>query len=87
MSLKAFLKKKNSSAEAGVKMYWCCENHNCKDWVTTINDIPVPETEHNLQALSPHRAVKKSMTQLKDALQQVLKMLNKGLQDTLLAQI
>ena len=46
------------ASDAGIKPYW----RSCKDRVTTVNDVPVYETGHNLHAPSPQEAeVYKSM--------------------------
>ena len=57
------------ATEAGIKSYWRCENHECKleGRVTTVNDVPVCETGHNLHVPSPQEAeVKTSMARLKE---------------------
>ena len=40
------------ASEAGIKPYW----RSCKDRVTTVNDVSVDETGHNLHAPSPQEA-------------------------------
>ena len=44
------------ASEAGIKP--CCrsENRECKDRATTVNDVSVGETGHNLHAPSPQEA-------------------------------
>ena len=86
-----YTKDKATDTDTGVKMYWRCENRNCKGLVTTINDIPVRETEHNVHAPSPHEVeVKKSMARLKDAASSSQdapsRLVNKELQDNLPAE-
>ena len=45
--------KEMPASEAGIKPYWRSENCECKDRVTTVNDVHVGETGHNLHAPSP----------------------------------
>ena len=50
----AYTKEKEMPAsEAGIKPYWRSENRECKNRVTTVNDVPVGEIGHNLHAPSP----------------------------------
>ena len=50
----AYTKEKEMPAsEACIKPYWISENRECKDRVTTVNDVPVSETGHCLHAPSP----------------------------------
>ena len=91
MSLSGYLYTKERempATEAGVKIYWICENRECKGRVTTVNDVPVRETGHNLHAPSPQEAeVKKSMARLKEAAScsqdAPSRLVNKELQDNL----
>ena len=59
MSLRGYIytkEKEMPASEAGIKPYWRSENRECKDRVTTANDVPVDETGHSLHALSPQNA-------------------------------
>ena len=54
MSLRGYIytkEKEISASEAGIK-----PNRECKDRVTTMNDVPVSETGHKLHAPSPQEA-------------------------------
>ena len=56
MSLRGYIytkEKEMPASEAGIKPYWRFEIRKCKDRVTTVNDVPVGETGHNLHAPSP----------------------------------
>ena len=48
--------KEMPASEAGIKPYWRSENREYKDRVTTVNDVPVGETGHNLYTPSPQEA-------------------------------
>ena len=48
------------ASEAELKPYWIFENRECKDRVTTVNDVPVAETGHNLHAPSQQEAEPRS---------------------------
>ena len=59
MSLRGYIYTKETempASEAGIKPNWRSENRECKDRVTTVNDVPVGETGHNLHAPSPQKA-------------------------------
>ena len=59
MSLRGYIYTKENeipASEAGIKPYWRSENRECKDMVTTVNDVPVDETGHNMHAPSPQKA-------------------------------
>ena len=43
-------------SETGIKPYWRSENRECKDRVTTVNDVPVGETGHHLHVPSLQEA-------------------------------
>ena len=45
------------ASEAGIKPYWRSENCECKDRVTTVNDVPVGETGHNCM-LQAHKRLR-----------------------------
>ena len=45
--------KEIPASKAGIKPYWRSENRECKAKTTTVNDVPVGETGHNLLAPSP----------------------------------
>ena len=48
--------KEMPASEAGIKPYWRSKNRESKDRITTVNDVPVGETGHNLHAPSPQEA-------------------------------
>ena len=59
MSLRGYIytkEKEMPAFEAGIKPYWRSENRKCKDRVTTVNDVSVGVTGHNLHAQSPQEA-------------------------------
>ena len=62
MSLRRYIhvytlrKRKCLLSEAGIKPFWRSENRECKDRVTTVNDVPVGETGQNLHAPSLQEA-------------------------------
>ena len=59
MSLREYIytkEKEMQASEAGIKPYWRSGNRKCKDRVTTVNDVAVGETGHNLHAPSPIEA-------------------------------
>ena len=50
-----------------VKIYWCCENRNCKGRITTVNDVPISETAHDMHIPSKQEVeIQKWMARLKE---------------------
>ena len=43
MNFKGFQypKDRQTDTERAIKIYWRCENRNCKGRITTVNDVPI----------------------------------------------
>lgn len=72
MSLNGYIytKDRQNDTEAGIKIYWRCENRECKGRAQTLNDAYLQGSEraHDMHAPSKQEAeVQKAMARLKDA--------------------
>ena len=49
MNFKGFqyTKGRQTGTEPAIKIFWRCENRNCKGRITTVNDVPIRETAHD----------------------------------------
>ena len=43
-----YTKDRQTDTEPAFKIYWRCENRNCKGRITTVNDVPICETAHDM---------------------------------------
>ena len=43
-----YTKDRQTGTEPEIKIYWRRENRNCKGRITTVNDVPICETAHDM---------------------------------------
>ena len=91
MNFKGFqyTKDRQTSTEPAIKMYWCCENRNCKRKITTVNNVPIRETGHDMHIPSKQEVeIQKSMARLKEiagtSQEAPSRLVNRELQDAFL---
>ena len=58
---------RQTGTEPTIKIYWRCENRNCKGRITTVNDVTIRETAHDMHIPSKQEVeIQKSMACLKE---------------------